>query len=55
MTVFVLTYNTNDNPERRIIWGVYDSMEKAKINRQKVIKQFGSFLADTEIDEREVE
>jgi hypothetical protein len=55
MTVFVLTYNTNDNPERRIIWGVYDSMEKAKTNKQKIIKQYGSFLADTEIDEREVE
>lgn len=53
--VYVLTYNTNDNPERRMIWGVYDSHEKAESNRQKVIKQFGSFLADTEIEKCDVE
>ena len=53
--VYVLTYNTNDKPDRRMIWGVYDSMEKARTQRQKVIKQYGSFLADTEIDEQEVE
>ena len=55
MKVFVLTYNTMDNPERRMIWGVYAAHEKAEENRQKIIKQYGSFLADTEIDEREVE
>ena len=55
MKVFVLTYNTMDKPERRMIWGVYDSMEKARENRGKIIASFGSFLADTEIDERDVE
>lgn len=53
--VYVLTYNTNDKPERRMIWGVYHDKNKAEENRQKIIKQFGSFLADTEIDGREVE
>lgn len=53
--VYVLTYNTMDNPERRMIWGVYHDKDKAEENRQKIIKQFGSFLADTEIDGREVE
>lgn len=53
--VCVLTYNTMDKPERRMIWGVYHNKDKAEENRQKIIKQFGSFLADTEIDEREVE
>lgn len=53
--VYVLTYNTMDKPERRMIWGVYHDKTKAEENRQKIIKQFGSFLADTEIDEREVE
>jgi hypothetical protein len=50
-----------DKPERRMIWGVYGSKETDKKNhdeaekaRQKIIKQFGSFLADTEIDEQEV-
>ena len=53
--VYVLTYNTMDDPERRIIWGVYHDKAKAEEIRQKIIKQFGSFLADTEIDGREVE
>lgn len=53
--VYVLTYNTMDNSERRMIWGVYHDKVKAEENRQKIIKQFGSFLADTEIDGREVE
>lgn len=53
--VYVLTYNTMDKPERRIIRGVYHDKVKAEENRQKIIKQFGSFLADTEIDGREVE
>jgi hypothetical protein len=44
-----------DKPERRMIWGVYAAHEKAEENRQKFIKQYGSFLADTEIDEMEVE
>ena len=53
--VYVLTYNIMDKPERRMIWGVYRDVAKAEENRQKIIKQFGSFLADTEIDGREVE
>ena len=53
--VYVLTYNTMDQPERRMIWGVYQDKVKAEENRQRIIKQFGSFLADTEIDGREVE
>ena len=53
--VYVLTYNTMDKPERRMIWGVYRDVAKAEKNRHKIIKQFGSFLADTEIDGREVE
>lgn len=55
MKVSVLTYNTMDKPERRMIYGVYADKKVAEQKRQKVIKQFGSFLADTEIDEREVE
>jgi hypothetical protein len=50
-----------DKPERRMIWGVYGSKPTDKENhdeaekaRQKIIKQYGSFLADTEIDEQEV-
>lgn len=53
--VYVLTYNTMDKPERRIIRGVYHDKAKAEEIRQKIIKKFGSFLADTEIDGREVE
>ena len=53
--VYVLTYNTMDKPERRIIRGVYHDKAMAEEIRQKIIKQFGSFLADTEIDGREVE
>ena len=53
--VYILTYNTMDKPERRIIRGVYHDKAKAEEIRQKIIKQFGSFLADTEIDGREVE
>lgn len=59
--VYVLTYNTMDKPDRRMIWGVYGSKPTDKENhdeaekaRQGIIKQFGSFLADTEIDEQEV-
>ena len=59
--VYVLTYNTMDKPERRMIWGVYGSKNtykenhaEAEKNRQKLIKQMGAFLADTEIDEQEV-
>ena len=51
-----------DKPERRMIYGVYGSKKtdeenhaEAEKNRQKLIKQMGSFLADTEIDGREVE
>lgn len=53
--VYVLTYNTMDKPERRIIRGVYHDKAKAEEIRQKIIKQIGSRLADTEIDGREVE
>ena len=53
--VYVLTYNTMDKPERRMIWGVYHDKAKAEENRQVIIRQFGSYLADTEIDGREVE
>lgn len=59
--VYVLTYNTMDKPERRMIYGVYGSKKtdeanhaEAEKNRQKLIKQMGAFLADTEIDEQEV-
>ena len=54
MNVYVVTYNTNDKPERRMIWSVRAKKEDAESDRQKIIKQFGSFLADTEIDERPV-
>ena len=61
MNVFVVTYNTNDKPDRRMIWGVYGSKATDKENhdeaekaRQGIIKQFGSFLADTEISEHPV-
>lgn len=53
--VYVLTYNTMDKPERRMIWGVYHDKAKTEENRQEIIRQFGSYLADTEIDGREVE
>ena len=53
--VYVLTYNTMDKHERRMIWGVYHDKAKAEENRQVIIRQFGSYLADTEIDGREVE
>ena len=53
--VYVLTYNTNDKPDRRMIWGVYKHHDAAEAARQGIIKQYGSFLADTEIDEQEVE
>lgn len=62
MKVYILTYNTMDKPERRMIYGVYGSKKTDEENhaeaekaRQGIIKQFGSFLADTEIDGREVE
>lgn len=55
MKVYVLTYNTWDKPERRMIWGVYDSHDKAESNRQNIIKTKGSFLADTEISDHELE
>ena len=54
MNVFVVTYNTNDKPDRRMIWSVRKNKEDAESDRQKIIKQFGSLLADTEIDERPV-
>ena len=40
MNVFVVTYNTNK--------------EDAKADREKIIKQIGSRLADTEISEHPV-
>jgi len=46
-SVFVLTYNTNDDPTRRMIYGVYAKKERAELARQNIIKQFGNFLADT--------
>lgn len=51
MNVFVVTYNTNDKPDRRMIWSVRKKKEDAEADRQKIIKQFGFFLADTEISE----
>ena len=54
MNVYVVTYNTNDKPDRRIIWSVRAKKEDAESDRQKIIKQFGSFLADTEISEHPV-
>ena len=51
MNVYVVTYNTNDKPERRMIWSVRQNKDDAMADRQKIIKQFGSFLADTEISE----
>ena len=54
MNVFLVTYNTNDNPDRRMIWSVLKNKADAESDRQKIIKQFGFFLADTEIDERSV-
>ena len=54
MNVFVVTYNTNDKPERRKIWSVRKDKADAEKDRKKIIKQFGSFLADSEIDERPV-
>lgn len=54
MNVFVVTYNTNDKPDRRMIWSVRANKEDAKADREKIIKQFGSFLADTEISEHPV-
>lgn len=53
--VFVLTYNTNDDPTRRMIYGVYSKKERAELARQNIIKQFGNFLADTEIESHFVE
>jgi hypothetical protein len=52
MNVYVVTYNTKDKPERRMIWKVRKSKKKAESDRQEIIKTFGDFLADTEIDER---
>ena len=54
MNVFVVTYNTNDKPERRMIWTVRANKADAESDRQKIIKQFGSFLSDTEISEHPV-
>ena len=54
-SVFVLTYNTNDDPNRRMIYGVYSKKERAELARQNIIKQFGNFLADTEIESHFVE
>lgn len=54
-SVFVLTYNTNDDPIRRMIYGVYSKKERAELARQNIIKQFGNFLADTEIESHFVE
>lgn len=51
MNVFVVTYNTNDKPDRRMIWSVRANKKDAESDRKKIIKQFGSFLADTEISE----
>lgn len=51
MNVFVVTYNTNDKPDRRMIWSVRANKKDAEFDRKKIIKQFGSFLADTEISE----
>lgn len=60
--VYILTYNTMDKPERRMIYGVYGSKKTDKANyaeaekhRQELIKQMGAFLADSEIDGRDVE
>ena len=52
MNVFVVTYNTNDNPERRMIWSVRKNKTDAEKDKKKIIKQFGSFLADCEIQEQ---
>lgn len=51
MNVYVVTYNTNDKPDRRIIWSVRKDKKDAEADRQQIIKQFGDFLADTEISE----
>ena len=52
MHVFVVTYNTNDKPERRMIWSVRKDKADAEKDRKKIIKQFGSFLEDCEIQEQ---
>lgn len=54
-SVFVLTYNTNDDPNRRMIYGVYAKKERAELARQNIIKRLGNFLADTEIESHFVE
>lgn len=54
MNVFVVTYNTNDKPDRRMIWSVRANKDDAKADREKIIKQIGSRLADTEISEHPV-
>lgn len=54
MNVFVVTYNTTDKPDRRMIWSVRANKEDAKADREKIIKQVGSRLADTEISEHPV-
>lgn len=54
-SVFVLTYNTNDDPNRRMIYGVFAKKERAELARQNIIKRLDNFLADTEIESHFVE
>ena len=50
-TVFVLTYNTADNVDRRIVDRVFKSREAADAARKELIKNMQGFVVDTEIDE----
>lgn len=51
MNVYVVTYNTNDNPDRRMIWSVRKNKADAVEDLKEIKKMYGSFLADTEISE----
>lgn len=55
MTIFVLTYNTADKPERRIVCGTYTTREKAQDAYKLMKSRMGDFIVDYEINETELD
>ena len=59
--VWLVTYNTADEPKRRMVSGIFDSREKADEDREAILARYrgqtyrgGSFLVDTEVSEHEL-
>lgn len=55
MKLYVYTYNTADDPKRRMIGGVASTKAKAQEKLDALKKSFGDFMVDSEINEKELD